>query len=159
MKSIILLLVLAALIGLLFWQYKTIPVSLKNHERKVKELSVSKSLAAQQQCHDQAHARFALLGLEGQASETFKSHYNAPLEKCFLQVENTSSSLDIVWKNVTLSDAASGSNFGSYSWRSTPGQRPSDVPPFTCEVTLPSGEKKDCASEAEFRSLIETYMK
>jgi hypothetical protein len=158
MKAIILLLVVAALAGLIVLQFKTLPGALENHQKKVTDLSASKGLAEQQTCHDQAQARFVKLGLAGQASETVKSHFSVALGKCFVQIENTSTSLDIVWKNVTLSDAISGDGFGRYSWRSAPGQKPSDVPPFTCEVTQPSGEKKECTSEDEFRNLVKVYM-
>ena len=158
MKSIILLLVIAALVGLIVWQYKTLPVALENQQKKVEDLNASRSVAAQQQCHDQAHARFIQLGLEGQPTQSFRSRYNTQLDKCYLQIENTSVSLDILWKNLTLSEAVSGINLGSYSWRSAPGQTPADVPPFTCEVTMPSGGKTECKSETEFRNLIKAYM-
>lgn len=159
MKSLILLAVIALMVGLLMWQYKTEYVSLEKHELHVKNLSVAKEHAVQDQCKDQAQARFRQLGWEGQGSATFKSHFNGKLDKCFVQVESTKASLDMVWSTVTLSDANSGHSLGSYSWRGAAGQKLADVPPFTCSVTMLSGEQRTCTSDAEFRSLIADYMK
>jgi hypothetical protein len=158
MKALILLLVIAAMVGLLFWQFQTESVSLEHHQKKQQDLSVSKELATQQLCSDQAHDRFNLQGWQSQPTATFKGHFNAELGKCFALIENDSASLGTTWKNVTLTDAANGKNFASYSWRSEPGQKPADVPPFTCEVTVPSGERTDCTSETEFKNLIKTYL-
>ncbi len=159
MKSIILLAVIALMVGLLMWQYKTEYVSLEKNELHVKDASVARQLAVQDQCKDQAQARFRQLGWEGHGAATFKSHFNAKLDKCFVQIESSKASFDMVWSTVTLSDANSGSNIGSYSWRGATGQKPAEVPPFTCVVTMLSGEHRTCTSDAEFRGLIAAYMK
>jgi hypothetical protein len=159
MKSIIFVVVLLVLAGLVAWQFNAQLLALKGHKQKVQVAAVSRVVSAQQQkCTQQAHARFKSLGWESQPSASFKGHYNAQFDKCFVQIENTNSSLGTVWKSATLSDAISGTTIGSYSWRGAPGQKSSDVAPYTCEVTTPGGARTDCRSEAEFRELIKDYM-
>ncbi len=159
MKSIIIVLVLLMLAGLVAWQFNAQVLALKGHKQHVQEVAASRGITAQQQlCADQAHARFRLLGWDSQPSASFKGHYNAQLEKCFVQIENTSSSLGTVWKSTTLSDAIGGTTFGSYSWRGKPGQKSADVAPYTCEVTMPGGARSGCRSDADFKELIKTYM-
>ncbi len=158
MRMIITLLVLAVMVGALVWQYKVQVLALEDHKRQQHDQSVSETVAVQAKCTAQAQQRFALLGLGSGQTATFKSHYDAKTDKCFVQVESTSSSLGTVWHNVTLYEAVKGIVFGTYSWRSVPGQKAADVAPYTCEVKLPSGERRTCRSDAEFKGFVRTYM-
>ena len=159
MKTIVALLVLAALVGVVVWQYHTQYLVLADHKRQVHDASVSPSVAAQQQCSEQARARFRQPD-PGDAKQTvYKSRYNATLSRCFMQIDTTNASLGTVWKYVTLSDAVEGEVVGSYSWHSLPGKKDSEVTPFTCEVVMPTGEKQLCKSDEEFRNLIKFYLK
>ena len=159
MKTIIFFLVVAVMTGVLVWQYHTQYLALEEHKLQMQEASVSQSLVAQQRCTEQAHDRFRRLGWENGKSAKFRNHYNAKLDKCFVLIENSTTSLDIAWDHATLSDAGDGTILGNYAWRSISGEKPSDVAPYTCDVTLPSSEKTACKSDAEFKSLINVYMK
>jgi hypothetical protein len=57
-----------------------------------------------------------------------------------------------------VSDAFEGKSYAEYAWKSEKGKKYWEVKPFVCKVTLPSGEKKDCASSDEFDDLVKVYM-
>ena len=90
----------------------------------------------------------------------FTNHYNEKLNRCFMLVEETDVKSDpgTIWTNKTLLDAFEGKELATYSWHSDKVKKYWQVPPFQCEVTLPSGEKKICNSGAEFDELIKVYM-
>jgi hypothetical protein len=158
MKTLITLLVLIAMVGLVMWQYKADYRALETRQQHVPDPSVAKDQEIQHDCADKAAARVKQLGLQYSKTTKYSAHFNATLNQCYALIENTDKSLDIVWNHITLYDA-DGKVFAAYAWHSQPGQSAADIPPFTCEVTLPTGEHRDCNSEGDFRSLVAAYMK
>jgi hypothetical protein len=158
MKRFITLLILAAMCGLVWWQYQTQYSKLQSHQHQVKDESASQGLVLQHDCLTKALARFNFLGLASNKSANYKGHYSASLGQCYALIGSNETSLDTVWKHLTLYDA-DGKVFASYAWHSQDDQKAADIPPYTCEVTLPSGEERTCKSEADFRDLIGAYMK
>jgi hypothetical protein len=59
---------------------------------------------------------------------------------------------------VSVFDVATNIEVAGYSSRTSPGQKESEVTPFTCEVTLPPDERTTCSSRVEFMDRIKAYM-
>ena len=114
----------------------------------------------QERCAKQAREQFKQLGWDKEPMAGFTNHYNEKMNKCFVLIENTDakSSPGTIWTNVVLMDAFEGKELGLYSWHTEKDKKYWEVPPFQCEVTLPSGEKKICNSREEFDELIKVYM-
>jgi hypothetical protein len=90
----------------------------------------------------------------------YVNHYNEKMNGCFMVISSTDTktSPGRIFTNVTLVDAFEGKAFGNYAWQSDPVKKYWEVAPFLCDVTLPSGEKKACKSDVEFKELIKVYM-
>jgi hypothetical protein len=114
----------------------------------------------QERCAKQAREQFQQSYWSKQEMTGFTNHYNEKLNRCFMLVESTDVKTDpgTMWINKTLLDAFEGRELATYSWHSDKVKKYWQVPPFQCEVTLPSGEKKICNSDAEFEELIKVYM-
>jgi hypothetical protein len=137
-------------------------------EKQIKELSSkleSKqvSLDLQQQCAVQARKEFEVDGWSGKDHPlaAFVNHYNAKLGRCFMSVEDTTQPdkrESTFFTNKFVSDAFEGKSYAQYEWKSEKGKKYWEVKPFQCEVTLPSGEKKNCESSDEFDELVKVYL-
>jgi hypothetical protein len=114
----------------------------------------------QERCAKQAREQFKQLGWDKQEVAGFTNHYNEKMNKCFMLIQSTDakSSPGTIWTNSVLLDAFEGKELGTYSWHTVKDKKYWEVPPFQCEVTLPSGEIKPCNSEVEFNELIKIYM-
>jgi hypothetical protein len=137
--------------------------ALREQRRQLQELnakleskSKTTSLELQAECAKQAHEAFKLNGWEGNQWASFTNHYNEKLNKCFVEIENTDTktSPGKIGVTNTVSDAFEGKVYGQYIWISEKNKQYFEVPPFQCEVTLTSGEKKICRSSDEFDALI-----
>jgi hypothetical protein len=63
-----------------------------------------------------------------------------------------------IWTYLDVRDAFEGKRYGTYVWHTETSKKYLVVPPFTCEVTLPTGEQKACHSMDEFEELVKVYM-
>jgi len=159
MRMLIMLLLLLAMCGLVVWQFNAQKVVLEKHQQHA---AASASVASPQneqqtQCTQNARARFLALGLEANKSAGFKGHYNTTRSQCYALIESTDVTLDTLWKRVTLYDG-DGKVFGTYTWRSEPDRKPTDVPPFNCDLAIPGGgDHRSCSSETEFRFYADSY--
>jgi hypothetical protein len=158
MKSLVTLFVMILMAAILFWQYRVSVIALEKHKQLVRDQSVLQGVEKQHQCADQVFAVFRQRGLQYQRSAGWKGHYSASLGKCYAQIETNTLTLDIAWHSVSVFDAATNIEVAGYSSRTSPGQKESEVTPFTCEVTLPPDDRTTCASRAEFMERIKTYM-
>jgi len=145
---------------------------LKEHEKqltdartKVQELDVklaakaaSEALDLQARCAKQADEAFRIIGLAKNRSAGYISHYNRMLGKCFIKTMDNATYDKTLWTYKTLVDAFELKQYGDYMWHTDPPKKAWEVPPFTCTVTLPSGEEKACNSDAEFEALVKEYM-
>ena len=127
---------------------------------KIEERTKTGNLDLQQKCAAQAHTQFVQSGFEKQAMAGYVNHYNEKANSCFMVISSTDTrtSPGRIFTNLMLLDAFEGKVFGNYAWQSDPAKKYWENPPFMCDVTLPSGEKKQCKSDAEFRELIKVYM-
>ncbi|HTA65329.1 MAG TPA: heme exporter protein CcmD [Xanthomonadaceae bacterium] len=157
LRKFITLLVLAAMAGLLIWQYRAQYAALQKHQQREQAASAVQVSESQLQCNQKALERFRRLGLEGDATASHKGHFNTALNQCYMLIENSESSLDTNWKHITLYDG-DGKVFASYGWHSENGEQDADIPAYTCDVALPSGEHQTCKTEEDFRKLVDAYM-
>ena len=88
---------------------------------------------------------------------SYTNHYNATLNRCFIEIWETNS-IKSNSTTETVTDVLESRIYASYLWVNAQGKKYWDVKPTTCEVQLPSGEKKTCASVDEFDELISVYM-
>ena len=143
---------------LVMWQYKADYHALETRQQHTQAASVSADQQTQNDCTGKGAARFRQLGLQYNKAAKYSAHFNASLNQCYALIETSNVSLDTLWKHITLYDA-DGKVFAAYEWHSQPGQSAADIPPFTCDVTMPGGEHRDCTSESDFRNLTTAYMK
>jgi hypothetical protein len=118
--------------------------------------SKESTLDQQDKCANRALWDFENWGYKAKPDADFVGHYNAALDRCFIQTQNTLSNGEFFWRD--LCDAYSGEQYGQYGWQRKDKQKYWDVPPFVCHVIVPSGEKRFCQSEDEFKKLAMAYM-
>ena len=118
------------------------------------------TLDKQAMCSAQATKAFADMGYPKDAIAGYQNHYNARLNKCFIEVSNTDPKVSpgTIWTYRFVFDAFEGKQYGTYSWHTEKDKKYWEVKPFECEVVLPSGEKQFCNSDDEFTQLIRVYM-
>jgi len=123
-------------------------------------LSAAASFDFQERCAKQAREQFHQLGFDKREMTGFTNHYNEKLNRCFMLVDSTDVKTNpgAMWITLELFDAFEGKELATFSWHSDKVKKYSEVPPFQCDVTLPSGEKKICNSREEFDGLIKVYM-
>ena len=155
---LIALFVLALLAGVVLWQYRAQYAVLEKHHQQQQEVAAVQANQPQLQCEQSARARFQALGLDAHPGAKSKGHFSAALNQCYELMEDRHSSTGTDWKNLTLYDA-DGKVFASYGWHSDSDSPGAVISPYTCEVTLPSGQHRDCGSEDEFTALVGAYMR
>ena len=108
-------------------------------------------LELQQKCADRARTAFKDLTVT--ARDSYENHYNASLNKCFINVEQISvvprGDVTIM---VGLYDAFENKKYASLIVMSDKKE------PHLCRVMQVNGEEQVCNSDAEYKELIKTYM-
>ncbi len=154
---IIALILLVAMAGALIWQYRVQYAVLEQHEQKKKEAVASQVSLQQLQCEQSALTRFRALGMEGHPGAKYTGRFNTALNQCYELVEYRHSATGTDWMNATLYDV-DGKVFATYGWHSDSDRPAAEISPYSCDVTMPTGERRTCGSEAEFRKLADAYM-
>lgn len=113
------------------------------------------SLDQQEKCATRSRKDFEDWGYINKDGADFVSHYNAALDRCFIQTQNRMPG-GVFYRD--LFDAYSGKQYGEYGWEENPSKKYWEVPPFSCHVTLPSGEDRSCQSDDDFQKLAAVYM-
>ena len=122
---------------------------------KLAEKAKSSTLDQQAKCADRAYKDFDEWGYKAKENSDFVGHYNAKLDRCFVQFQNTNAG-GFFWRS--LFDAYSGKEYGEYGWKIDEHKKYWEVPPFVCHVTPLSGETEFCKSDDEFLELAKVYM-
>jgi hypothetical protein len=117
------------------------------------------SLEMQGKCSRQAATAFSDAGWKRTAFVDYTNHYNASLNRCFLEITETKIDHGHPSNSIMLVDAFEEKVYGKYFWVNLQDKKFWEVAPLECSVTVPSGEEKTCTSSAEFDELAETYMK
>jgi hypothetical protein len=155
-------------VGVLGYLVHAQNTTLTDQQRQIKELSVklesksnSAGLELQAQCAKQAAMVYKESGLDGKSFAGYVNHYNEKLNKCVVIVQNTDTKVapGRITNSRFVYDAFEGTSLGDYFWQSEKNKPYGDVPPFTCDVIFPSGERKVCHSSDEFDELLKTYMR
>jgi len=154
---IIALLVLAAMAGLVYWQFRAQYAVLEEHDQRQPDAAAARAAQPQLDCAQAAAARFRNLGLATHAGASHRARFNAALNQCYQWIEDRRTAMGTEWRNITLYDGR-GRVFASFGWHSVDGRPRENTSPYSCNVTLPSGEHRDCGSEAEFKQLTAVYM-
>jgi hypothetical protein len=138
-------------------------VALRQERRQVQELSTkldstqkTASLELQEKCAKQSQE--FLSQFENSDLHEAVNHYNVRLNKCFIETRRVKFMLGNHTVSEVLSDAFEGKDYGSYIFVSKPDVADYLVTPVECNVTLPSGEVKNCNSSDEFDVLVKQYM-
>ncbi|HVO11065.1 MAG TPA: hypothetical protein VMX54_10040 [Vicinamibacteria bacterium] len=125
---------------------------------KLEEGRNKTSLELQAKCAEQARKTFQQEGYDKRQMADYTNHYSSPISRCFVEIRNTRVYGDTTWTYRYVVDAFEGKEYGTYMWHTEKGKKYWEVPPFQCEATLPSGEKKQCHSDDEFTELVKPYM-
>ena len=104
--------------------------------------------AARQRCAQAAGTSFRLSGWKTENGSTYKSHYNRTLHACLIEIEGRSQ----YGVTRTVSDADEGRTYAIYMWVVN-GDRP-----MMCQLILSQKEKRDCATEEEYRAYAASLM-
>jgi hypothetical protein len=159
--AIILLSISVGVLGLIaYLQFAT----LSQQQRQVHELTAkldstkqSASFEFQEKCAKQA--KEYLSQFDNHDVVESLNHYNAKLNKCFVETRSESFSNGYPHSETKiLTDAFEGKDYGEYIFISTPNKPDYLGSPAECEVTLPSGEETTCHSSDEFDALVKQYM-
>ena len=121
----------------------------------------SKADEVQAKCAEQARKVFNDSQYSKREFAAYENHYTAKLDKCVMRVLHTDAHTTrgkLIWTYLNVLDAFEGKQYGTYAWYSETNKKYLVVPPFTCEVTLPTGEQKTCHSMDEFEELVKVYM-
>ncbi len=106
-------------------------------------------LELQQKCADRARTAFKDLTVT--ARDSYENHYNASLNKCFINVEQIFVGPEVTI-TVGLYDAFENKKYASLIVMSHKKE------PQLCRVMQVNGEEQVCNSDAEYKNLIKTYM-
>lgn len=138
-------------------------VILYHQRRQVRELTAklesasnSARLDLQAKCARQAHE--FLSQFDNRDVVETRNHYNAGLNKCFVETRTVSFAFGNRSESKVLTDAFEGRDYGSYIFVAKPNEADWQVSPAECKVTLPSGGETTCHSSDEFDALIKQYM-
>jgi hypothetical protein len=135
-------------------------------QREIRDLNArlaerSKADEAQAKCAEQARKVFDNSGYSKSEIAAYENHYTTKLGKCAMRVLHTDAHTargKVIWTYLNVLDAFEGKQYGTYAWHTETNKKYLVVPPFTCEVTLPTGEQKTCYSMDEFEELVKVYM-
>jgi hypothetical protein len=128
MKNVVIIL-LTLLVGALILQTFTLRHQTQEMTAKLNALSKSSSLNLQAECAKQARQQF----YDRQEGGEFTSHYNAKMNKCFIQVNDTNPGQGMLSYDVY--DAFEGKDYGRFI------QKMGENAFISCTVTLPSGRE------------------
>jgi hypothetical protein len=131
---------------------------LEDNLRASKTMAETVSLEMQGKCAKQAAVSFAESGWKRTALVDYTNHYNAGLNKCFIEITSTEIEHGGPSHSTILADAFEGKVYGRYLWINSQGKKWWEVTPTECTVTTVSGDEKSCSSSEEFDALVKAYM-
>jgi hypothetical protein len=156
--AIVVLTVLLAIVGLLAYRQTTaLKTQVQEANAKLAARTASDSLDLQAKCAKQAAEAFKHFGQDKIEAASYRSHYNAPLGACFIEMTTSDLTDRLSQRRRVVANAFEFSTTGFFSAINSIPLEQGD-PVVSCYATLPSGEQKKCTSEAEFLTLIKPYM-
>jgi hypothetical protein len=127
---------------------------------QLKQQKETATLDLQEKCAKQARSEFNQLGWGKDPTALFTNHYNAKLNKCFMEIQNTDlkTSPGDIFTNRTLFDAFEGKPYGQYIWKSDDVKKYWEVPPKYCRLYSEDGKEQLCHSTEEYEAWVKKYM-
>ncbi|MEW9580595.1 hypothetical protein [Paraburkholderia sp. DGU8] len=122
------------------------------------------SLQLQERCAEQAKKVFHALGYkevqQNLNSDSYQSHYNTRLGKCFMAIEsdNRTTIPGKEFINRVLLDAFEQREYAEYTWMSSENKKYWEVPPMNCKLMEPSTSEQICKSEDEYKAFVAKYV-
>ena len=119
-------------------------------------------LKLDERCAAEAKSVFQDMGYKemqtGVNTDSWQSHYNTKLSKCFMTVERTGVSNDTQFVSRILLDAFERRNYGQYTWTSRKDKKYWEVPPMLCVLTESAMSEQICKSEEEYKAFVAKYI-
>lgn len=121
---------------------------------KLSDKSAHENIEMQKNCSQQAGAIFLQLGYKNGGLDSYQSHYNTKLNKCFILVH----SIQGTTVSKFLLDAYEQRSYAYYMWMADKGKKYWEVPPVICALTPLSEDESSCNSEGEYNTFVARYM-
>lgn len=121
---------------------------------KLNDKTTHENIELQEKCAKQADATFLQNGYKNDSLDSWQSHYNMKLGKCFMTIDSRKGLL--VFKS--LVDAYEHRVYASYMWKADKGKKYWEVPPFDCELITSSADTKICKNQEEYDAYVARYM-
>ena len=125
------------------------------------------SLQLQEKCAEQAKKVFRTLGYkelkdtqQSPNTDTYQSHYNAKLGKCFMAIERVdmTTTPGKQFINRMLLDAFEQREYAEYTWISRNDKKDWEVPPMICKLIESSSSEQVCKTEGEYKAFVAKYV-
>jgi hypothetical protein len=107
------------------------------------------ALDVQAKCAKQAEVVYKSNDYPKTELSSYTNHYNAKLNKCFVEITDMPEANGTLETFITLMDAFEGKDYGDYFGKNRTAQ---------CKVVTPNGQDKNCDSRDEFDLLVKPYM-
>lgn len=158
--------ILLVTVATLVW-WLTVQITAKRQQgEQIKELtsqlgdkSSREKLEFQQVCALQAEKVFHSLRNKESGPNSYQSHYNLKLGRCFMELETYP---DAVAKNVMttklLLDAYEQKSYAEYRWVSKEDKNYGEVPPLSCKLMPSPGVEQICKSKDEYEAFVASFM-
>jgi hypothetical protein len=119
-------------------------------------------LKLDERCAAKAKSVFEAMGYKemqtGVNTDSWQSHYNPKLSKCFMTVESTGVSNETQFISRILLDAFERRIYGQYTWTSRKDKKYWEVPPMLCVLSESSSSEQNCKSEDEYKAFVAKYI-
>lgn len=131
---------------------------------QIADKSRLESLQLQEKCAEQAKKVFHELGYKDSQQngnvDSYQSHYNIKLGKCFLAIEsmNITTTPGTQFINRVLLDAFEKREYAEYTWMSDKDRKYWEVPPKVCKLIPSSKNEQICKSDDEYKTFVASYM-
>jgi len=126
--------------------------------------SKTENLQLQEKCGLQAEKVFHSLGYKDQQhnlnADTYQSHYNPGMGKCFVAIESTDMTTAPGKQAISrlLLDAFEQREYAEYYWLSSDDKKYWEQKPFICKLIESSNSVQVCQSDEEYKTFVTKYI-
>ncbi|MES2181110.1 MAG: hypothetical protein V4493_03315 [Pseudomonadota bacterium] len=156
MKIKVSLILLVAIVLFLTWKVSAEMNLNQDLKKQVDGLSLKlsdklahESMELQTKCAEQAGTTYLHLGYKNDGLDSYQSHYNTKLNKCFISIQSLDNNGVV---SESMFDAYEQRGYGFYI-----GKIGTDKPTY-CNLTPSSTEKSNCKSKDEYEVFVSHYM-
>lgn len=109
---------------------------------------LTNKIDSQEHCAEEAARSFRLSGWKTEDGSVYKSHYNRTLRACLIEIEGRSQ----YGVTKSVSDAVENHTYAIYMWVVNGNK------PLMCQLIPSEKEKRDCATEEEYKAFTASLM-